>query len=192
MKKRRGGAGPAARSAPAAAAPQLPERQETPAPPGQGPGPGRRRRGPEAAPAPARSPIPGGVVEVTAPGPPTREAPRPGWGARTRTKTITCGELGECRKMPEARSRLPPLCLRLSGSEEEMGRPAPPAPPALPSTSLRRALPGASRCSPAFPVLDLERALDQRAWRCQAWTPNRTSCSPPLTPELLNSRPLVI
>lgn len=98
---RGGRAGPAARWAAAAVAPQLPERQKAPAPPAP---PGPRPRAPQGRRTGRRahrqpdSRRVRGVDEV----PPAGGAPRPVWGAHARTKRVTCGELGEHRKTPEA------------------------------------------------------------------------------------------
>lgn len=139
-RKRGGAAGPAARSAPAAAAPQLPERQEAPTPParparaqarapageaGRTPHPrprepdSRRGCGGDGAP-PARGARPGAARLRSPP------------GAHVRAERVTCGERGERRRIPRPEADGRRFVSVLSGSEEEeMGRPSPP-PPARP------------------------------------------------------------
>lgn len=89
------------------------------------------------------------------PGPPARGAPCPARGAHTRAKAITCGERGEAGRFPrpEANGRRFVCPCPAPGRKwaARHPRPAARAPPALPGTSLRRALPGASRCLPAGP-----------------------------------------
>lgn len=203
-KKRGGRARPAARWAPAAVAPQLPERQEAPAPPGR---PGPRPRAPQEKRAGSRARRePDSRRGRRGDGaPPARGAPWPIWGAHARAKRVTCGEQGERRKIPKARSRRPTLCLppvplRGGNGLPDAPAPGPPpargprpaarAPPALPSTSLPRALLGASRRCPAFPCFGGEPPA-KRAWHSLARTPKRTSCSPSFTPELPHPWPLV-
>lgn len=92
----------------------------------QGPGPGPRgESGPEAAAAPTRSPRPGGVAKGTARAARPR-SPLPSEGRPHPREGNYLRRARRGRKIPEARSQRPPLCLPLSGSREEMGRPAPP------------------------------------------------------------------
>lgn len=140
---------------------------------------------------------------MTAPGPPTRGAPRTAGEPAPARRQLPAASWASAGRFQRPEADGPSLCLPQSCSEEEMGRPAPPPPArpppaapaprpeprppfsAPPSGALFPAPPAAAQLS-QFSLWG--RVLDQRGWQWQTRTPKRTSCSPPFTSELLHPR----